>query len=382
MSQSTDPRRVRVEFRATLPYRLTSLLALLAFAPEFEGLDPQLSAVHDRLAPGLQRDIELLFLPLGEGLIVDRLCAETPILDDFAAFAGWLANTNPTDVMDASRSLLEGLEGARGPSNESGTPVPPIEDEQALRSFLLHVSDGWAEKVRQREETLDGMVRHLRNPVETLARLVFILTRFWDDHGRALYDSNTSIIDRSMSYHERQEYSGPAAEIFHTVTGQSVLCDESQQRFEGIRRMVFIPSCYIGARTMLSKPPGDAETILVTFNARSTGVREGRQAELIGQVFSPLRALADETRLHIVTLLRGRELYAQQIVDQLEQTQSTVSRHLSLLVAGGILSVRKESGMKFYNLNRPSVGRFLKHLREMTCEEEDGPEDRQVVEPR
>jgi DNA-binding transcriptional ArsR family regulator len=203
-----------------------------------------------------------------------------------------------------------------------------------------------------------------------LARLVFVLTRFWEDHGRELDAIDRPIIQRSMSYHERQEYSGTAAEIFLAVTGQAVLGDAFAAMLEKARHLVFIPSCYIGALAMFSVPPGDDETLLVSFNARSTGVNEGAQGEIVSQVFAPLKALADETRLHIVTLLRGRELYAQQIVDQLKQSQSTISRHLNLLVTGGILSTREESGRKYYSIHMPSVERFLEQLHEMTREGE------------
>jgi len=129
-----------------------------------------------------------------------------------------------------------------------------------------------------------------------------------------------------------------------------------------VSRLIFVPSCLIGARVMISKPPSDGETAIVTFNARSSGVRSGKQSEIVGRMYPSLRALADETRLHIVEMLREEELYAQQIVDRLEQSQSTVSRHLSLLVAGGVLSVRKEAGMKFYRVNEPSMARLAEWL--------------------
>jgi len=362
---------VKVEFRATLPYRLTSLLALLAFAPDFEGLDSHLSAFHGQMDAGIRRDMEIFFLPLAEGLIAMRLVREDPAFDDFASLMGWLARTQPDDLRSAAVSLLDSLEAPVAKQRSSSQPVNSahvLDDEAALHSFLLASPDPWAERIRESTASLQEMIRLLTSPVEAIARLMFLITRFWESHGRDLLEGCARICLRSIEYHQDQIYTGTPAEILGMVAGQRVTCDESQQRLEKVSRLVFIPSCFVGARTMLSTPPANDSTMLVTFNARSSGVGVGDQAEFIGQVFSPLKALADETRLHVVTLIGERELYARQIVDQLKQSQSTISRHLSLLVTSGILSVRKEGGMNFYRINKPSMERFIELLQSMSGE--------------
>ena len=59
MGRSIKSGSVRVEFRATLPYRLTSVLTLLASAARYEGFDQQLYVTHAALPLDLRRDIEL-----------------------------------------------------------------------------------------------------------------------------------------------------------------------------------------------------------------------------------------------------------------------------------------------------------------------------------
>ena len=85
-----------------------------------------------------------------------------------------------------------------------------------------------------------------------------------------------------------------------------------------------------------------------------------------------LKALSDETRLLIVQMLKEGELYSQQIVDRLDLSQSSVSRHLNLLVTGGILSSRWEGGMKYYRINDDAIDRLAARLTELKREGEEG----------
>jgi len=78
-----------------------------------------------------------------------------------------------------------------------------------------------------------------------------------------------------------------------------------------------------------------------------------------------LKALADETRLQIVEMLRGQEMYAQQIVGRLGISQAAVSRHLRLMASAGVLRVRREGGAKFYTVNGDTMTYLAEALREL-----------------
>ena len=62
------------------------------------------------------------------------------------------------------------------------------------------------------------------------------------------------------------------------------------------------------------------------------------------------KALSDEQRLRILSLLRGNELYAQEIVERTGLHQSVVSRHLAFMKAVGLVSARRQNNMKFFSL--------------------------------
>ena len=66
------------------------------------------------------------------------------------------------------------------------------------------------------------------------------------------------------------------------------------------------------------------------------------------ELLTVLKALSDETRLRIVSLLFNHELNVNEIVDVLGMGQSRISRHLKILSDAGILSCRKDGLWAFY----------------------------------
>ena len=68
------------------------------------------------------------------------------------------------------------------------------------------------------------------------------------------------------------------------------------------------------------------------------------------------KALADSTRARLVLLLAAGERSVSDLVVQLEQPQSTVSRHLALLRAADLVSTRRDGVRVFYRLKDAHVG--------------------------
>ncbi len=62
------------------------------------------------------------------------------------------------------------------------------------------------------------------------------------------------------------------------------------------------------------------------------------------------KALADETRVRILTALRGGELCVCQITELFGMAPSTVSKHLSVLFQAGLVASRKTDRWVYYRL--------------------------------
>lgn len=80
-----------------------------------------------------------------------------------------------------------------------------------------------------------------------------------------------------------------------------------------------------------------------------------------------LKAMADETRQRILSLLQTGELNVSDIVAQMNLTQPTVSHHLSLLRRANLVLARREGKYVFYRINPACVteccGEILKRFK-------------------
>jgi DNA-binding transcriptional ArsR family regulator len=67
------------------------------------------------------------------------------------------------------------------------------------------------------------------------------------------------------------------------------------------------------------------------------------------------KALADEIRLRILSLLASREMCVCEVMFALDLTQPTASHHLRILENVGLVRDRKEGKWVFYSLSDPSL---------------------------
>jgi ArsR family transcriptional regulator len=72
-----------------------------------------------------------------------------------------------------------------------------------------------------------------------------------------------------------------------------------------------------------------------------------------------LKALANESRLMIVDRLGRGECSAGDLVELIGSDQSTVSKHLAVLRAHGIVDSRREGNVVYYTLLTPCVLNFF-----------------------
>jgi ArsR family transcriptional regulator len=67
------------------------------------------------------------------------------------------------------------------------------------------------------------------------------------------------------------------------------------------------------------------------------------------------KALANETRLQILDLLHEKECNVGELTNLVGLDQSTVSKHLTILLTAGIVDYRKEGNTVFYRLITPCI---------------------------
>jgi DNA-binding transcriptional ArsR family regulator len=92
---------------------------------------------------------------------------------------------------------------------------------------------------------------------------------------------------------------------------------------------------------------------------------EPSERELLGKYF---RAFGDPTRLHILELLRGRELPVGEIVRQVGTSQPRTSAHLACLRWCGFVDTRREHRTVYYRLADERVAAILDLARSLLAD--------------
>jgi DNA-binding transcriptional ArsR family regulator len=116
----------------------------------------------------------------------------------------------------------------------------------------------------------------------------------------------------------------------------------------GLRRVILAPTYFgrpynflFGAQDwrMFAYPIADASL-------------DGDQDAVPGSTVRLFKALGDDSRLRILRLLSGGDLYLTEIAERMGLSKPTVSHHMILLRAAGLVTVTETGGLTYYSLRR------------------------------
>lgn len=124
-------------------------------------------------------------------------------------------------------------------------------------------------------------------------------------------------------------------------------------------RILFVPSAFCPRRLMFYRVGRLQIFFYSPRNLRPPAAAEAPESLLLG--FS---ALADSTRLKLLRLLSRERLPAQEMARRLDLNESTVSRHLRILVEAGLLGrTRQEGRFIFYSVNLERLDELVQGTR-------------------
>ncbi len=86
--------------------------------------------------------------------------------------------------------------------------------------------------------------------------------------------------------------------------------------------------------------------------------------EALSLIASRFRLLGEPLRLKILNALRDRELSVTELVEATGAGQANVSKHLGLLLTGGLVARRKEGNLSYYHI----ADEIIFHLCETVCD--------------
>jgi hypothetical protein len=148
-------------------------------------------------------------------------------------------------------------------------------------------------------------------------------------------------------------------EAVEFVTGQKPTEKNWERRLLDKEQLVFVPSAHVGPYLGMF-PRGDAMRIV--FGARLPEGADLHAPDLSRtEILVRLSALADDNRLRILKLIADEgEMRSQDIIKELDLSQSAASRHLTQLSATGYLTERRCNGAKCYNINTDRLENTLR----------------------
>lgn len=351
-----------MEYIVSAPLDFVVSLVLVYRAPEMAGAgDPWVRETRAALDPATLHDLDTLYGCSGRGIaFAEELLIAFAPLDPahrdatYADYRAFLAAQPPAWYRDALVRSAQRVGGeTRDEERPAPCPAPDSDDPDAWGRLLAPAVT--------RADLADAVALALR-PDMLKDRLLALYDTFEERFHAADFAVTQGVLAGAA---ERAERLGEAYldEAFADMTG-SRLPPEIATAAQEVERATFVPCTHLGPYlSYILSPP---ELVVFFDAARPLGrpLRAGRGTEPPEMVadLAALRALADGTRLRIIGILQGGELYAQEVVARLGISQSAVSRHLSMLESAGIVRVRPMNGMKYYAVNAPRLRQLAESL--------------------
>lgn len=344
---------LKLEFAVSVPLDLTSAISLVYRATDPRRFDRWLVDAREALAPAVQHDLDTLLGFSGRLLyyIEELLMSFNPFEPeqlgaDFDRFAEHLRSMPPSAYQGMVAQALLRVHRDRGV-----TVAPPeTADAAAWRAYL--------EPGITRAD-LSEVVDLVLAPEQLKARTVSLIEHFWDDCYRDEFARALPEMRRAIRQARSTTYPNVST-AFEELSGHR-LPEEVQFTLAHVERVTFCPSYHLGnfAQFILYPPE-----LILYFNCQRTSAvtQPAQDSNLTPDLLPGLRALADGTRLRIIEMLRDGEMYAQEIVGRLGISQSAVSRHLAMMEAADIITVRPANGMKYYAINARRLRRLAEEL--------------------
>jgi ArsR family transcriptional regulator len=330
-----------ITFALEKVYSLQSSLCLIR--DSVDGLHPWVNRMREILSEEELRDTHRFCMT---NTFLDGKTWES--VDDWLDYVGGLSD----EQMIASElgHLREKISGFADLAEKMPSDQELLENEDA---FVGIISEFWKrEEMEIDEEAIRDEHYLLTHPAE---KREFIIRHFrhmydnylrseWELHEQDLLDSVRAF--SSVDYDSRDRGEAVLEIIQRTSMDEGVM-----KMFAEARQIIFIPSAHVGPYIMIID---SREGILrIVHGARIPEGAVIRSPSLVrSELLLRLEAVADEHRLRILRIIADRgEVSSQEVIDQMDLSQSSVSRHLKQLTANGFIQVRNIDRSKYFSLN-------------------------------
>ncbi len=274
----------------------------------------------------------------------------------WASFPTYLDYLASCDPLDLRQKMLTTYSRVRPPTPD-GKPVCFGDPQPTDWNAVLQDADSYLSFLRERfgGELLDVELEtraygYVVDPAAMQELIVAHLRRMWDQYLAPEWKRAEPMLCDAVEACRQLDLRGMTRlQAVEAITDQEV--DEKLQlMLEEAERVFLVPSAHVGP--YLGRVWVDG-TLWLLYGARLPAGLQIHAPDLSrAEIVMRLGALADDVRLGILKLIADQgELRSQDVMEQMDLSQSAASRHLKQLSATGCLFERRCEGAKCYRLN-------------------------------
>jgi len=288
-----------------------------------------LKTAHASMPKGVEDEIEALF----ESEIAIHVASYLVVRPDLKTVDQFLEAIDTVDTAVLLRAML--LDFLRDPEIGDLVERSAHGDQEALAALRTAVP-----------EYKSGFQVLLEDPVASHHRIAAVL-HAWADAFRPIEGRIAAMLQRDYDQRAGDRATLGASELIETTTNGIRWLPEV-----GVKRVILAPSFFSRPYNFLLA--GDDWRFFGYPLADDALDADDRLAPPLA-VIRLHRALGDETRLRILKLLAGRDLYLTEIAQQLDLSKPTIKHHLAILRAAGLVTIVESGSIMYYSLRRGRI---------------------------
>jgi DNA-binding transcriptional ArsR family regulator len=246
-----------------------------------------------------------------------------------------------------SADFIEFL-GKASPKDVVRSIVSNFSDVSTLDELIARLDAGDESVLSDIESCLPEQKREaamaiVRDPAGAYAQIMDVLTA-WQEHFQPIEERVRAMLDRDYALRASDRGALSAPDLIERTTGGIRWLPEP-----GIRRVILAPSYFTRPYNFIF---GGPDWRFFGYPIADEALDAVDPLAPPQSVIRLHRALGDETRLRILKLLAGRDLYLTEIAQQLELSKPTIKHHLALLRAAGLVTITESGTVVYYTLRR------------------------------
>lgn len=340
-------------------------LLLLVKGANHPGLAEWVTATRQSMSRAEYKTNELVIMGLHYAVLPAQRWSSFP------AYIDHLASMDPAALRDKMLAVYEKMPiwpaGQAGCEDEALLPPPA---ERTSVAAALTSADAYLAYLRERfpAESVDEPIERaayelVSQPAEMQRVIVEHFRGMWRKYLSKEWQRSWPILQQALQAVEPIQLGGLTfQEAASLVTGQDLSDERWLAIFSEAKRLVLIPHPHTGPYVM-KMWIGDGSLILFFGAHVPRGSRVFAPDLDRAELLIHIEALADDTRLRILRqIAQAGELRSQQIMEEMDLSQSAASRQLTQLTAAGYLKERRCEGAKCYSLNPERVSDTLHSL--------------------